>query len=163
VEGQGGQEGQGDTPAPGWYPNPQGPGQRYWDGQKWADSYQAPQEPQRKRRGGTVWKIMLGVFLGGALLIGGCVALIGAGIEDAEKEEQEKAITNAQARSVKLGTSKSRIIARFGQPDSTQESENEGLGRDSCIYYPIKGGTLAVDRWQFCFDNRDRLTSKNRF
>jgi hypothetical protein len=23
--------------APGWYPNPDGPGQRYWDGQQWID------------------------------------------------------------------------------------------------------------------------------
>jgi Protein of unknown function (DUF2510) len=34
--------------APGWYPNPQGPGERYWDGTKWTDQYQgeAPTEQE---------------------------------------------------------------------------------------------------------------------
>ncbi len=30
-------------PPPGWYTNPAGPGQRYWDGQKWTDSYSQTQ------------------------------------------------------------------------------------------------------------------------
>jgi len=30
-------------PPPGWYTNPTGPGQRYWDGQKWTDSYSQTQ------------------------------------------------------------------------------------------------------------------------
>jgi drug/metabolite transporter (DMT)-like permease len=29
------------APAPGWYPNPAGPGQRYWDGTTWTDHVQA--------------------------------------------------------------------------------------------------------------------------
>ncbi len=33
---------QGAPPA-GWYPNPQGPGQRYWDGARWTDQYSQPQ------------------------------------------------------------------------------------------------------------------------
>lgn len=42
-------------PPSGWYPNPQGEGERYWDGARWTDQYrapppdqlaQAPQEPQ---------------------------------------------------------------------------------------------------------------------
>src|SRR3954471_1988379 len=33
-------------PAAGWYPNPQGPGQRYWDGQQWTEHFQgAPLSP----------------------------------------------------------------------------------------------------------------------
>ena len=28
-----------DQPDPGWYRNPVGPGQRYWDGGKWTDRY----------------------------------------------------------------------------------------------------------------------------
>jgi len=30
-------------PPPGWYTNPTGPGQRYWDGQRWTDSYSQTQ------------------------------------------------------------------------------------------------------------------------
>ncbi len=34
------------APAPGWYPDPQGPGQRYFDGQQWTAHHQpAPQPP----------------------------------------------------------------------------------------------------------------------
>lgn len=29
----------------GWYPNPDGPGQRWWNGISWSDSYQADQPP----------------------------------------------------------------------------------------------------------------------
>jgi len=53
------------------------------------------------------------------------------------------------------------VISEFGKPESTQESENEGLGEDSCIYYNVKGGG-ALDQWQFCFDSDDQLTGKNR-
>jgi len=33
------------TPTPGWYPDPDGPGQRYWDGGSWTESYSAPAPP----------------------------------------------------------------------------------------------------------------------
>lgn len=29
-------------PPPGWYDNPEAPGKRYWDGEKWTDSYAPP-------------------------------------------------------------------------------------------------------------------------
>lgn len=32
-------------PPPGWYTNPTGPGQRYWDGARWTDSYAPPPSP----------------------------------------------------------------------------------------------------------------------
>jgi hypothetical protein len=34
------------VPPPGWYANPSGPGQRYWDGEKWTDSYSQTQPTQ---------------------------------------------------------------------------------------------------------------------
>ena len=33
------------APPAGWYKNPGGPGERYWDGEKWTDSY-AKEDPQ---------------------------------------------------------------------------------------------------------------------
>jgi hypothetical protein len=30
------------TPQAGWYPNPEGAGQRYWDGAAWTDQFSAP-------------------------------------------------------------------------------------------------------------------------
>jgi hypothetical protein len=52
----------------------------------------------------------------------------------------------------------------FGPPKSDQESTNEGLGDDTCIYYNIKGGEF-LDSWQFCFEGSGKdgkLRSKNR-
>jgi len=113
----------------------------------------------------TVVKVMLGILLAAMVLLAGCVgcvALVGNSIDDDFKKQQNKnSITNRQARSVSLGTPKSEVISEFGKPKSTQESENEGLGEDSCIYYNVKGGG-ALDQWQFCFDSDDQLTGKNR-
>lgn len=40
------------SPAPGWYPNPSGQGQTYWDGQQWGPS--APMAPAPAERRFTV-------------------------------------------------------------------------------------------------------------
>ena len=44
---------------PGWYPDPQGAGQRYWDGRQWTEqrapaAQQPVYVPPQKKRGGTV-------------------------------------------------------------------------------------------------------------
>jgi Domain of unknown function (DUF4352)/Protein of unknown function (DUF2510) len=54
-------------PQPGWYPDPGGKGQRYWDGNTWGPT--APRPPQPKRRG-VGWLIVLGVLL---LCPGSCI------------------------------------------------------------------------------------------
>lgn len=108
------------------------------------------------------------MVIGGCLLIVGCVALIGGAANEVDKnikrDQNRNAITNAQARSIALGTTRRAVEAELGPPKDTQESENAGLGSDSCIYYNLKGGQL-LDRWQFCFDGRGgsgKLRSKNR-
>jgi hypothetical protein len=121
----------------------------------------------KRRRGGTFVKVMLGVFLGGCLLIAGCVALFAAGVDEAAKEQNETAITQSQFRSVKLGTTQSAIERRLGQPGDAQEFENEGLPgeavKSSCIYYNEKDKGLGEGRfYQFCFDG-NRLTGKNAY
>ena len=165
----------GQGPAPGWYSDPQGPGQRYWDGTQWtehrAPAAPGPPPPQatpRKKRGGTVWKVMLGVVLGGCVLIVGCAALLGGAANEADKslkrDQNKHAITNDQARGIPLGTTRGEVESQFGTPKDTQESENSGVGSDTCIYYNIKGGQL-LDQWQFCFDGQGaagKLTTKNR-
>lgn len=116
----------------------------------------------------TVFKVVLGVLIAGLLLVGGCVALIGGAANEAskeiDKEQNENAITNNQARGVKLGTARAEVERKFGPPKSDQESENAGVGSDSCIYYNIKDGEV-LDQWQFCFGGKGKqgkLTGKNR-
>lgn len=163
---------------PGWYQNPQGPGQRYWDGTRWTDNYsQGPQPPlpphQPKSGGMPGWaKVLLGLLAAGTVVVVvgvvGCAALVGGTANEIDrsiKEEQSSnAITNEQARGVKLGTSRGAVESRFGPPKSDQESTNEGLGDDTCIYYNVRGGEI-LDQWQFCFGGSGKsgkLRSKNR-
>jgi hypothetical protein len=112
-------------------------------------------------RVGTVLKVCLGILLAVAVLIVGCGALLGAGVEEAQKQSDKKAITDAQARSIRIGTPKAAIIAQFGQPEDSQEDQFKGLGKSSCIYYNVKGELASF--WQFCFDNKDRLDSKSGY
>jgi len=112
---------------------------------------------------GTVIKIMLGVLLAGVLLIGGCVALLGAGVNSVDKsvkaDQAKSAISSSEARKVELGTPKADVIAAIGKPRSSDEGENSGLGKSNCIYYNVKDGG-ALDSWQFCFSGSGKLESK---
>jgi len=104
--------------------------------------------------------VIVGV-VGCAALVGGTANEIDKGIQ---KEQNSNAITNKQARSVKLGTTRGAVESKFGPPKSDQESTNEGLGDDTCIYYNVKGGEI-LDQWQFCFGGAGKsgkLTTKNR-
>ena len=123
----------------------------------------------KRKRGGTFMKVLLGVFLGGLLLIGGCVALFGAAVDEADKEQQEKGITRAQFDSIEQGTSQEDVEAELGQPEDSQEFEQqipelqEEASKSSCIYYPEKGKPLFEgDSFQLCFDD-GKLTSKNAY
>jgi hypothetical protein len=64
------------------------------------------------------------------------------------------ALTPAEARSIKLGTSKTAIVARFGTPASTDAQELTG-----CVYYRVPHTILHT--WKLCFTN-GRLASKAR-
>lgn len=116
----------------------------------------------------TVGKIVLGILIASMLMIGGCVALLGAGVEEAQKESDRTAITDAQYSSIKTGTSRSTVEAKLGTPESRDEfsSEIDGLGDEpigsTCIYYGKQGELGGL--YQFCFDiNTDKLESKSKF
>lgn len=177
MEGQGtyGSGGAQPQTPPGWYPDPQGRGQRYWDGNRWTEhvsGVDAPPPgsygPQTKRRGGIVWKVALGIVLGFCLLIGGCVALLGAGVNQAQKDQDKHAITAQQFHHVHRGSARSEVINQLGvQPGDAQSFENQGLPghavKSSCIYYNEKGKALGEGSFfQFCFDG-GKLTSKNAY
>lgn len=121
-----------------------------------------------KKKQRTFLKVLLAILIAATVLIGGCVALIGGAANEADKsikrDQNKNAITNSQARSVKLGTTRREVEAQFGPPKDTQESQNSGVGSDTCIYYNIKGGRV-LDQWQFCFSGKGKsgkLTGKNR-
>jgi len=116
----------------------------------------------------TVLKIVLGIVLGFTVLIVGCVAIIGAGVDKAQKDSDKAAITRAEYASVKAGpngNSRKRIESRFGEPQSSDDVQAEGVKgipesdfSQSCIYYSRKGELASL--YQFCFDGNGRLRSK---
>lgn len=110
-------------------------------------------------------KVVVGVVIGGIILIVVLVLLLSAGankaVKDIQTTQDKTAITSTQARAVKIGTPRKTILAKFGMPKDTQES-TAANGNTSCIYYGIKGGQL-LDSWQFCFDEQDKLITRNRF
>lgn len=117
----------------------------------------------------TILKIALGIILGLVVVIVGCSALFAAGVDEAEDEATRNGITIREFRSVEQGTRQRAVERRFGEPEDSQEFEQEipelqdGPSRSSCIYYPEKGQPLFEGRsFQFCFDER-RLTSKNAY
>jgi hypothetical protein len=64
------------------------------------------------------------------------------------------AMTAAEERSIKLGSSKTAIVDRYGTPASTDAQELTG-----CVYYRMPHTILHT--WQLCFSN-GRLASKSR-
>ncbi len=153
-------------PKAGWHPDPANPArERYWDGEKWTGEGRDAPPPGKKRRGGTMLKVMLGVFLGGLLLIGGCVAVLGAGLSS----EETDGITRSEFNSIRQGTEQSEIEDKYGEPEDAREFENQipelqdQPSRSSCIYYPEKGKPILEGQsFQLCFDE-GKLTSKNAY
>lgn len=172
-------EGRGQQQPPGWYPDPQGGGQRYWDGSQWTEHTSGVQQmpppvqqryqQQKKGGGSTVLKVMLGVILAACVLVVGCVALLSAGLNEADEEQKKQGITLSQFRSIEQGATQDEVEAKLGEPEDAQEFEQEipeldtGTQQSSCIYYPEKGKGIGEGRsFQLCFDN-GKLTSKNSY
>ena len=153
-------------PKPGWHPDPAAPGrERYWDGSQWTGEGRDAPPPVKKRRGGTFLKVVLGVVIGGMVLIGGCVAIIGAGLSS----EEEDGITASEFQSISQGTTQDEIEEQFGEPTDSQEFESQipdlqdTPSQSSCIYYPEKGKPILEGQsFQLCFDD-GKLTSKNAY
>jgi len=152
------------TQKSGWYPDPQNAGsERHWDGNAWGDSRVAPPQ-KKKRRGSLIVKIALGLVLGITLLIVGCTALLGAGVNSAQKDSDKTAITQAQYDATKVGEKRSVVEARLGKPSSKDQfsTEVEGIKDpvgETCVYYNRRGDFAST--FQLCFDiNTDKLESK---
>lgn len=178
---------------PGWYEDPQQQARyRYWDGQKWTGQTSSaaspptaaqaappsppgtppppggppapvPAPPAPRKGTPIVIKVALGVVLGVVLLIAGCALLIGVGVNEAQKEEQEHAISRAQYESIKNGTPQSEVEDELGAPADAQDFDVKGLPDSSCIYYHEQDDDLASGAFfQFCFDG-GKLSSKSAY
>lgn len=115
----------------------------------------------------TVLKITLGIVLGFTVLIVGCVALIGAGVDEAQKTSDKTAITLAQYEAAKTGeTTRAQLVERFGKPQSSDSVQADGVEgipesdfQQDCIYYSRKGKLASL--FQFCVDGDGVLRSKS--
>lgn len=157
---------------PGWYPNPQGPGKRYWDGTQWTGSYKSDKEDHTTRTVLIVAGAIVGVLL---LFVGGCVACVAITADTADeavkeidkeikREQKRNAITTSQYRSLELGgVTRSEVLRRYGAPDSSSDFESRDIPGSDCIYYKQADGEF-LDFFQLCFNKRNgELESKQKF
>jgi hypothetical protein len=118
----------------------------------------------------TIFKIAAGILLAACVLIGGCVALIGAGVDQAQKDSDETAITLKQYQSVSSKDTLADVKARFGEPQSADEVDQDldasarefikdGEEDLKCVYYNRKGKLASI--FQFCFDGNGKYQSKS--
>lgn len=117
----------------------------------------------------TMCKIAGGVLIALTVFIGGCVALLGAGVEEAQNESDKTAITQEQYESVGKDDTLDSVKADFGEPEDRQDTElsldeeaekylGEGAGGMTCIYYNREGELASV--YQFCFDGAGDFQTK---
>jgi len=103
---------------------------------------------------------MAAVIAGAIVLgLGGCAGLVGVGLWVGEKELSRHEISRSEFESVRLGTSRGEVEARFGEPIDLA-GEEEGC---STYYEQEGGGILEADFLELCFDERERLASKRAY
>lgn len=120
----------------------------------------------------TIVKIALGLVLGAVVLIVGCVALVGVGVDSAQKTSDRTAITPKQYRSVNKRDTRKSVVRQFGDPQSADEIDQDlpksarqfikkGEEDLACVYYGRKGKLASI--YQFCFDGNGKYQSKSGF
>ena len=106
-----------------------------------------------------IFFIIFGAIIAAVIfIVVGCSALLNESIEDVENESKAAGITKAEFQSVKIGTPLAEVIDSLGKPDDRQRDNVQGLGQSTCIYYPSTKEFL--DRYQFCFNGKNKLRSK---
>jgi hypothetical protein len=110
----------------------------------------------------TIFKVALGVIVGGAVLIVGCAAVIGVGVEEAVRETERSGVSDQAVKSLPEGATRQEVEESLGEPMDDQELDAKGREFDaSCIYYQRKGDLTGM--WQLCFDADGKLESRNRY
>ena len=151
-------------PPAGWFPDPDGRGLRWWDGERWTE-HLAGLQPAPPRSGGAGWKIALVIALVFAAGIAGCAMLVSTGVHEVKRQLDQHAITAQQFRSVREGSSRGALVEELGvDPIANTSLDNEGVPSyqqyKSCVYYSRKGATLGF--FEFCF-KKDKLVAKRSF
>jgi hypothetical protein len=117
----------------------------------------------------TIFKIAAGILVAMCVLIGGCVALVGVGVDQAQKDSDKTAITFKQYQSVNSKDSLADVKHQFGEPQSADEVDQDldasarefikdGEEDLKCVYYNRKGHLASI--FQFCFDGNGKYQSK---
>lgn len=110
----------------------------------------------------TFLKVLAGVIVGGLLLIVGCAALISAGVDEANDEAEEHAITKAEFEAVERGATEAEVREELGEEEDRQQFGGKREG-ESCLYYGQEGeGIAGTTSYQFCFTD-GALRSKNAY
>lgn len=87
-------------PAAGWYPNPEGEGERYWNGGEWTDNFRQPKTQE------SPWWRVPAALVGAVIVIGALIALgdssepgagSGASGGDAAQEQEAPAVSCGSA------------------------------------------------------------------
>jgi hypothetical protein len=117
-------------------------------------------------------KILLGLAVLMVVVVGGCTALVGAGINEAveqlDEEQAASAISQETFDAIQIGATRADVDAAVAPavPQDSQEFTQEGVLEaadinHSCVYYNREGGEFG-DIFQFCFEG-DVLTTKSSF
>jgi Protein of unknown function (DUF2510) len=104
------------------------------------------------------WKIAAICAAAFLLTVGGCGGCVLISAKLADEERNSHAITPAEYRSLRLGTPRSTVEDRLGDPGF----HDRGRGRRCIYYYEKDTSLLNGDTYELCFEN-DRLVTKDSY
>lgn len=112
-----------------------------------------------------VLKVALGVLLAAAILIGGCVAVLGVGLNEAQKDSDRNGITRDQFDRIANGMTEADVKDIIGDvPEASSTSYSVDVADTKmgqrCVYYNEVGRLVSI--YQLCFSEQTgRLESKS--
>lgn len=137
-----------NQPAPGWYPDPSGGGQRYWDGEKWGPIAppSAPPTTQVIVKRSSAGRILLALVIGVPLfLLGSCALILGAMVHDSN----EKATSSTRSSTPTEKSTSAALPGRPIPPSPGEAYKIGGFGNSwlAGIYEAPGAESGAVCRW----------------